>query len=269
MELFYPFLFEESVLKNSRIDSSPRLYGTKYTSQIFLDTIVKIVRDKLQECKDFVRLVQPLDLTFDDIVASGASISDPLKRFEFHRRYFREDNGSYSLKEVYIGPEEAAKFHKEGHWGYGCGHRKSIRLEPLKWKNGLLVQDWWDTGIPKRLWFGSNKEFTGVEDEFPTVVRFDRDGNIIEMEWMYDDISHRSNGPAIIKFHPNGRILSESWLIAGYSWRVGDGATTIYYDDQGNIIREEDVRDSIVEWFYDSENPLAGKSFEIPDNYFI
>ncbi len=71
----------------------------------------------------------------------------------------------------------------------------------------------------------------------PAIIEYDLNGNIIKERYYYNDKLHRENDPAIIEYNSDKNIISEMYYYNGEIYRKND-PVIIEYDSNKNIIKE-------------------------------
>ncbi|WP_346894831.1 hypothetical protein [uncultured Roseibium sp.] len=74
-------------------------------------------------------------------------------------------------------------------------------------------------------------------DDQPAIVHYDRQGNVIEMQWRDQNRPHRLNGPAVLKFTPGKKYPHlECWYQDENLHRIGAASLIRRDPDSGEIL---------------------------------
>lgn len=57
-------------------------------------------------------------------------------------------------------------------------------------------------------------------EDGPSIISFDQDGNIAIKAYYFNGVRHRLDGPAYLKYHKNGRVILKSYHLYGENINV-------------------------------------------------
>lgn len=114
-----------------------------------------------------------------------------------------------------------------------------------------------------------------TNDDTPSLIKYDENGNIFLKEWGKHGIKHRDNGPATIYYHNNGNIKKEMWHQHGNEEVRKDGSPNIiiYYESgkpHYHIWRVDNLPHRVgnpSEISYDENGDIIGEKWGIQSMY--